>query len=321
FKPVFAARSTVFSESRLKDARPETRRPEDFDDFWDTTLDEVARGRGDFKEVLDNSRSDSRMQLYRFSFKSLGGRRVRGWLCVPASGAVGPAILLLPGYSDGSKFIPLQLIERGCAVMALDPRGHGESVREGSRRFPGFISENVLDRLRYPYRGVYMDCLVAVRHLLSHPRVDGGRVGVMGMSQGGGLALITASFERNVAFAIADSPFLADMVRGIRLATDGPYVELAEYLDKRPSTREKVLENLSYFDAVNFAERVACPTLMCVGLMDTICPPITAYATYNTLRCIKRIDTYPRMGHFCGVYGHQDRKIEWIKKCLRLCDG
>ncbi len=128
---------------------------------------------------------------------------------------------------------------------------------------------------------------------------------------------MTAALEEKVAFVIADSPFLSDMNRGIEMARDGPYVELAEYLNKNPSRRDVILKNLSFFDVVNFVERVRSPTLISVGLMDTICPPITAYSTYNKLQCTKRLDVYPKMGHFCGVYGDQERRFEWIMNNLK----
>jgi cephalosporin-C deacetylase len=318
FKPFITARGTVFIDSALKNAQPKSHQPEGFEDFWNHTIEEATEIEGGVEEVLDRKRSTSTMLLYRVYFKSLGNDRIHGWFCRPNKEEKGPAILLLPGYSDGSKFIPLNLINEGCSILALDPRGHGESVYRIERTFPGFITRDILDRFRYPYRGVYIDCFKAVEYLLSNPYVDEKRVGVMGMSQGGGLALLTAALEKRVAFTIADSPFLTDMNHGIKYATDGPYVELAEHLQKNPSEHDTILENLSYFDIVNFIGKVKCPALMCVGLLDTVCPPITAYSTFNSLRCTKRMDVYPRMGHFCGVYGHQERKLEWIRKYLNL---
>jgi len=43
----------------------------------------------------------------------------------------------------------------------------------------------------------------------------------------------------------------------------------------------QLFRTLSYFDCLNLADQIAVPTLVTVGLMDTICPPSTIFAAYN----------------------------------------
>ncbi|HEV2472552.1 MAG TPA: acetylxylan esterase [Chthonomonadales bacterium] len=44
---------------------------------------------------------------------------------------------------------------------------------------------------------------------------------------------------------------------------------------------------------------------MCVGLMDTICPPSSQFAAYNRIRSPKEMLVYPDFGHE-GLPGASD---------------
>ena len=43
-----------------------------------------------------------------------------------------------------------------------------------------------------------------------------------------------------------------------------------------------------YFDAANFASRIACPVRIAVGFSDTTCPPCAVYASYNEIKVVDK---------------------------------
>lgn len=83
----------------------------------------------------------------------------------------------------------------GVAVFVFDRRGTGKSGggEHGKQDF-GVLSD---------------DGIAAFRMLIKDPRIDPGRVGFWGLSQGGGLSLLAAQKEPRAAFAIAVSPLIS----------------------------------------------------------------------------------------------------------------
>ena len=78
----------------------------------------------------------------------------------------------------------------------------------------------------------------------------------------------------------ADIPWLCDWVNYSTLVdTDNDMDRWMEA--KKSRTEESVLKTLSYFDTVNFADRVGCRALVGVRRRDDVVPPATVYAVIN----------------------------------------
>ncbi len=54
-------------------------------------------------------------------------------------------------------------------------------------------------------------------------------------------------------------PWLCDLAAGSESGT-APYVELRDHLARRPEEREQALATLAYFDQVNLAVGITCPS-------------------------------------------------------------
>ena len=74
-----------------------------------------------------------------------------------------------------------------------------------------------------------LDCIRALDILCARPDVDAGRIGMTGISQGGGLALIVAALDARVRAVVSEAPFLCDIVRSAQLAETEPFEELARW--------------------------------------------------------------------------------------------
>jgi len=70
---------------RPQEIRSAYAKPADFDQFWQTAKDELAKVKPDFKikEYPDSSRDNRR--VYGFEMKSLDNVTIRGWLTIPKS--------------------------------------------------------------------------------------------------------------------------------------------------------------------------------------------------------------------------------------------
>ena len=155
------------------------------------------------------------------------------WLA-PAMNGPAPAVLLLHGFSSSkermAQSVGRELLALGVASLALDLPFHGE--RDGDA---GSLSRNPLV-LVGAWRAAIAESRDAIGWLAAHASVDAARLGVVGYSLGGFLALMTAAEDerlRVIALAAAgdlpDHTPYASLVRGLV----NP-LRAAERLDGRP---------------------------------------------------------------------------------------
>ena len=235
---------------------------------------------------------------HRVSMSSFEGRRIRAWYTVPSGQPPSrgwPTIMEVPGYG-GILPLPIHLVPYGYATLTLYPRGQGESLKEWQIDHGTRLIYNVTDRERYYYRGAYMDCVRGVDFLCSRQEVDSSRIGVWGFSQGGGLSLATAALDGRIVACVAGVPWLCSFPLAAEVTTT-PYVELHDYLAAHPDQRDQALATLAYFDQVNLAEKIACPTLIASALTDQVHPLRTVMPVFEKIGALKSIVVYPDLDH------------------------
>ena len=93
------------------------------------------------------------------------------------------------------------------------------------------------------------------------------------------------------------------------------------YWRAHPDRVERNFRTLSYFDGMNLAPRVTCPTLLSLGLLDTICPHSTGFAVYNHLGTAeKTIAVYPFSGHEGGELLHEEEQYRFVRQRLAIAE-
>jgi hypothetical protein len=118
------------------------------------------------------------------------GDHIRGRLHLPTGNGPHPAVVLIAGSGDNTRrfgtFVTF-FVDLGMAVVAYDKRGCGASEgnwREGS------------------YKVLAEDVARFVDALADRPDIDRKRIGLMGHSEGGYVAPITAAKREHVAFVL-----------------------------------------------------------------------------------------------------------------------
>ncbi len=271
---------------------------EDFDDFWERTLEELAAVDPQ-AELRAVERSPApRARLYELTLRSLGGVRVRGWLQVPLAKGPHPAILRVPGYTQTMR--PLDEAD-DAIVLSFNIRAHGNSTDDVPGHPIDYWLRGLDDPDAYFYRGAYADCVRAVQYLCSRDDVDQERLAVWGASQGGGLAFATAALDPRIDLCIADIPWLCHWQGLMELVSAEDRSDVERWLGARPGrTVDGALQTLSYFDTMNLAGRIQCRTLMGVGLQDPICPPATSFAAFNRVKGEREFRIDEDRGHGLG---------------------
>jgi cephalosporin-C deacetylase len=281
------------------------RKPHDFDTFWQDVLRQAAAVPLDIEVVPDRLRTSDDIEVFEVFYTSLDRVRVAAWYCRPARRAErSPAIMFLPGYQMDPP-IPKEWARKGYSALSLAPRGKLRSMRQFNPGYPNLLTHNIVDRHTYSYRGFYVDTWRGIDVLLSRPEVDGARIGVAGSSQGGGLVVTTAAMRPEVRAAAAGVPYLCGFMDAIELTHTYPYEEINDYLRQHPEHRGEVEDTLGYFDGINFADKIACPIIVNIGLQDNVCPPETGYALFDRIGSAdKQLYPYDGQGHDGGRVRH-----------------
>ena len=303
---------TDLPETELRAYRSSQADPADFDAFWADTLAE-ADGYPLGVTVTPVDSGLSTLAVFDVTFAGFGGQPIKAWLRMPAT-ATGPlpAIVQFHGYGRGrgQAFENLLWSSAGFAHFEMDSRGQGWGGSTGDTpdagvsgpQAPGLLTRGIESRENYYYRRLYTDAVRAVAAARSLDLVDAARVGVMGTSQGGGIALAVAGLVPDVAAVVARVPFLCDFPRASVITDAMPYRELGMFLATNRPRTNAVHEVLAYFDGVNFAKRASAPAALTAALMDPICPPSTVFGAYNNYTGPKQITVWPYNGHEGGAW-------------------
>lgn len=304
--------------------KPPLTREADFADFWQTTLQEAAQQPLNAElEKLEYPALGC--TVHRLFYDGWQGARIAAWYLRPLGKGPFPGLVQYHGYS-GSKsdvfsYLPWAL--QGYAILAVDVRGQsGESTDPApypGGHVKGWMTQGITAPEAYYYRGAYVDCVRALDWMCAQPEVDASRVGVMGMSQGGGLTLAVAALDARPALAMPEMPYLCHFRRAVAMAIRQPYLEIPDYLKRWPEREDTVWRTLSYFDNMNLAPWITCPVLMTVGLQDDICPPSSVYAAFNWLDAPREMRVYPYHNHEM-VQAHWETKLRWAHHYLKGMD-
>lgn len=293
------------TERAPEDFVSSVQRPADFDDFWNTLLEDVARIPLNPSMEHVPMRSTDEVDVYEIGYDSLDNVRIAGWYCVPKDSYLPPpypGLLIVPGYVS-EPTLPKSWAKQGYAAIGVAPRGKLRSNAQYNPGYPGLLVDNIVDRNTYSYRGFYIDACRAVDFALTRPEIDHSRIGVHGSSQGGALTITTAALRPDViTCGAAGAPYLCGFMEAAALTHSYPYEEINEYLRLYPEREEQVRKTLEYFDGNNFAPNIKAPMLVYIGLEDDVCPPETGFAVYNEMTCEKVLHTAEHCAHDAGAF-------------------
>ncbi|MFD2044541.1 acetylxylan esterase [Ornithinibacillus salinisoli] len=313
-----------FALDELRKYHPElANKPVDFQDFWDMEKEMIRKFT---PEVVVSWRDYAvpSVEVADLTFTSWDDTPLRGLFIKPKGVTECPVIFFFHGYT-GSRGLAVDFLKwttLGVAVISFDVRGQGDSPDYGKysngSRIVGWMLNGIHDPKNYYYTNVYRDMLLQLNWIRSSEfPVQPTKLGVMGGSQGGGLALVAAGLDENMDFVASDWPFISHFERALEVALSGPYMEIVNYFkwnDPQYETYEDVMRTLGYIDSVHFCDAITCPTLMGTGLEDAITPPSTVFAAYNHLATTKKeMEVYPQFTHEQNLF-HEEKIIAFIAK-------
>ncbi|MBQ8525183.1 MAG: alpha/beta fold hydrolase [Clostridia bacterium] len=297
-------------------------RPDDFDEYWDSSLAEM-KAVDPQTELVPCPWNFKNVDAYDMYYTGVGGARIHAKYVRPKNAVKAPVIFWFHGYSGKAAGWTqiLGFVSQGYCVAALDCRGQGGCSEDvggvtgntlSGHIIRGLDSDNPRDLL---FRSIFLDCAQLVHIVEKFEEADPDRLFAMGGSQGGALTFVCASLCPQIKAAAADYPFLSDYKRVWEMdMAERAYVELKDYFrrfDPRHEKEDETFYKLGYIDIQNLAPRMKAKMLMCTGLMDNVCPPSTQFAAYNKIKSEKKVIFYPDFGHE-GLPDRDELALQWF---------
>ncbi|MGF7081323.1 acetylxylan esterase [Mucilaginibacter sp. UYCu711] len=293
-------------------------KPKDFDAFWENVKFELAKVKPKFKVTPMPKLDKDNRHVYLFEMQSLDDMTIRGWLTVPITKNPNKkfsVLLGLPGYQVALQ--PMMGTDDDLAIITLNVRGQGNSRGKVDTRRDEFIFYRVDNKNKYVMRGVIADCLRGIDFIFSRDDLKHDQILVSGGSMGGFLSLATAGLDKRVRLCSAQNPIFCD-IRGLVGTVTWPINDIKKYVRTQPGlSLDKVLDNLDYYDAKNFAANITCSTIMGIGLLDPFAPPANEYAAFNNLKGEKRMMVFKDLGHEIST-AYKNLEGRWMRDTFAL---
>ncbi|SDW70510.1 Cephalosporin-C deacetylase [Lutibacter oricola] len=292
-------------------------KPADFNQFWDIAIAELKTIPPNFKVKKIDSLCTSKRDGFIVEMKSINNLTIRGYYFVPKQKGKYPALLNLPGYGYGFENLDEFLtVDEDVIELAFCVRGHGisDKIVEDKLESPGFFGHQICNKEESAYRQIYMDCIRAVEFLVSREEVDSSKIGVLGGSQGGGLALMTASLaSKSISACAYFDPFPTDLKNHLRIRKliNGEIEGFLNFYNNSCDFKT-AMNNLNYIDTIHFAKMIKCPTLYITGLFDDDCPPRIGFSAYNKIKSEKKFKIFPNDSHI-GESGSKKEMMAFFK--------
>ena len=306
-----------FSPEKIQ---PFTKEPNGFMDYWKKAISENQKTEMKYTMEYVESMSDDVAETYLVKLRVDQKHWLYGYLLLPKNAKEGscPVVFTPPGagvktikeVTSRNYFQKEGMIRFITEIHGLRPTIEEKDFEEIRSAFSEYLEMGLDSPDHYYMRHVYLGLVRCIDFLTSLPQWDGRNVAVLGGSQGGALSIITAALDQRVTHCVANHPALSDMAAGSVGQTSGyPHFDSSFYTESNILT-------MSYYDVVNFAKYVKCPTYLTWGFNDDTCPPTTSYAVWNSLKCEKESLVTPINEHWTTDATNR-KQMEWIKARLK----
>lgn len=217
--------------------------------------------------------------------------KIFGYFCYPAGAREKlPAILVVHGGGGSADLNnTIAWAERGYAVLCIDLPGRGEQRLNSRSSGPDMDVPNLL-RTEADMGSNYLVHAVAaarngITYLTQRKEVDADRIGMVGLSWGGVITLLTNGQDKRLKTAIN--------VFGAGYIPEG-----CTWQDRfNVKTREEMERWLTYIDPKNFLHTQHAPILFISGTNDHCYYLPTFQKSYEEVRVAKKLLLIPNLRH------------------------
>jgi cephalosporin-C deacetylase-like acetyl esterase/lysophospholipase L1-like esterase len=265
------ALGAAVAPTRIEPSQP---RSADFDSFWDAKIKALnaipARA-----ELTPSDSGRPGIEFYTFKLDSLGSK-VQGFLAKPAKEGKFPAVVIFQwaGVYALPKNTVLDFAAKGWLAINVDSHDKEPNAPNGPPQ--NYQAVGNTDRETCYFLNMYLRDYRAIDYIASRPEWDGKTLVVTGTSMGGQQSLCAAGLNPKVTHLIVNVPAGCDFCGALHGRASG--------YPNWPSNNPDILKTAPYFDAVNFASHIKATSLVAMGFIDTVAPPVGIWAAFNQIK-------------------------------------
>ena len=301
--------------------RPSVPRPADFDRFW---AEKVRM----LKAVPENAvvtRKDSGrpdVDYATIRMDHVNGTHVYGQIARPKKPGKRPALVIFqwasPPYPLQKQWVTDRAAEGWLAlniephnVPPDEPQSYYDALPQELKNYHTIGRD---DRDKNYFLQMYLADYRAVDYVASLPDWDGRTLVVMGTSMGGQQSLCVAGLHPKITHVIVNEPAGCD--------SNGPLHGRASGYPNWPADDPKIMRTALYFDAVNFASRIRATSLVAIGFVDTVTPPVGIWIALNQIKgpkeAVPMIDSpHNHQATPAQQQPYTSRSAEWLSTLVR----
>ncbi|MFK7979293.1 MAG: acetylxylan esterase [Saprospiraceae bacterium] len=259
-----------------------------FDQFWTNAKNELAGI--DMAPIVTYNSENNEATIYNVSLGHIDGRRVYGYLSVPknASGPF-PAMVSFPAFGSGPSGPNDGIVAGRAGVLHLSISIHNAAPPSIDPN--AYQPNDINDPNTFYYRQAILAGVRSIDYLTSRPDCDVNKIGVMGESQGGGLAIMVAGIDDRVKLLLSSNPISCQNL-GIKYDKASGF---PKYLQSGWTAQQE--NSVKYYDAAYFARRYNSPCRFYISYEDLTCPAAGSFSAFNQFSNLKILTHAIEKGH------------------------
>ncbi len=284
--------------------------PNNFDSFWSGQKSQLAAIPLQPNIYLHSSSLYSK--TYRIRLSQIDNRKVYGYVTVPNGNGNYPAFLVMPSFGTAPNTIQPEItLAEQTNVITIAISIHNADVNQEDAN--AYQPDNYVDPAQNYFRYAILAGVRAIDYLHTRSDVDKSKIGVYGVSQGGGLAILMAGIDDRIKVCMNTISILCEHA-GFKYgrASGFPY-----YLKNAPGynyPQEQTLSAIKYYDAVHAASRFKGPVHMNISYLDDVTPASTEFAAYNQFTGDHKVLVHsPKLGHSSPSRFWEDR-VKFLRR-------
>jgi cephalosporin-C deacetylase len=263
--------------------------PADFDSFWAAKIKALRKVPA--KPELDEKPSEKDgVDFAILKMNHVEGKHIWGQVAKPhdtTSKKKYPGLVILQWASPPYPLQKAWVTDRAAEgwltvniephdVMPDQPKEYYDALPAELKAYNSIETRN-RDKNYFSY--MYLADVRAVDYLASRSDWDGKTLVVMGTSMGGQQSLCAAGLNPKVTAMLIHVPAGADANGNAHGRKIGyPFWDVND---------PQVMKTAEYFDTVNCAARIKVPSLVAMGFIDTVTPPVGIWAAFNQIKAPK----------------------------------
>jgi cephalosporin-C deacetylase len=287
--------------------QPAAAEPSDFDAFWNNQ--KAALKAIPLNPVLSQINDlPNGSKQYILQLDGIDGRKVYGYLSIPKGTGKFPAVLTMPPFGEGAfnsdGLVNGDFTTRANAIsLIISVHNAPPNQADPNAYKPDVFSDANKIYARY----MVLAGLRAIDYLTSRPDFNGS-MGVCGLSQGGGLAIMVAGLDNRVNALMVDNPAFCNH-HAWKVGKPAGFPQYLKSATAQNLDAEAVSKAVKYYDAAYFLKRYRNPAMVLTGYLDDVTPTESVFSAASqhqgqitVCHLLKMGHNYPWMEYWEGRY-------------------